>query len=100
MVVRLLFLTQLGTERPLHLANDLAVGQRLARLVLVDNRRLLIDGLRQLRLGPLLVHARFLDALGERHAHRRVREDVRLGVELGQVLVARARVGAGAIYNR
>lgn len=41
---------QLRAERALNLGDDLAVGNRLPVLVRVDDLRLLVDGLRELRL--------------------------------------------------
>merc|ERR1719251_109365 len=47
-------LGQAYTKRAVQLIDDCSVWDGLARLVLIDDGRLLIDGCRQLRLGQLL----------------------------------------------
>ena len=55
--------TELDTQCALELAEHLRVRDRLARLVVLDHGRLLVDLLREVLLGHLLLHACGLDGL-------------------------------------
>ena len=55
--------TQLNSESPLELPEDLRTGDGLPRLVVLNDGGLLVDLLREVLLGELLLHASGLDRL-------------------------------------
>lgn len=84
--------SEFDAEHALELSEDLGVGDRAAGLVVLEHAGLLVDLLRAVLLGQLLLHARLLDRLADRGRDLRRRRDLVFTVELRYSLVVGAYI--------
>jgi hypothetical protein len=89
---RAIHTTQLDSQRPLELAEDLGIRDGATRLVILDHGRLLVDLLRKVFLRKLLLLPGGLNRLSDAGVDFGGRCDLVLAVEFGYSLMVCAYV--------